>query len=264
MMRKVSTCVAVLGLALLALPGVAAAAPTVTFKAEAVPIPGFRGTGNILGAGAALRSEFKISGTEYGGHPDPLIGVNVSLPKGSLLHPSGFPTCSRAVLEQQGALACVKKKAAAGPVGRALGVVSFGQERVPEETELYSFFAPGGGFEFFADGHSPVSIEVISNAHLVNLGGAAGFGPKLISEVPLVVTVPGALDASVESISIKVGVARRSKGKAIYYGRVPKVCPKGGFPLKAELLFAPNAIGTETGGAPIPVITTYKAPCPRK
>jgi hypothetical protein len=262
-MRRASTCVAVLGLALLALPGIASAAPAVTFKAQAVPIPGYPHTGNILGAGAALKSEFKISGTEYGGFPAPLIGVNVSLPTGSKIHSSGFKTCAKTVLEKEGAPACAKAGASAGPIGKTLGVVAFGDERVPEETELYSFFAPGGGLMFFADGHSPVSLEIISNGHYVSLGGGAGYGPKLISEVPLVVTVPGAPDASVESISVKVGAAYKKNGKPVYYGTMPKKCPKGGFPLKAELTFAPHAEATSPGAGTETVTATYKAPCPK-
>ena len=92
-MRKASICCVALSVAVLALCGVASATPTVTFKAKAVPIPGFPHTGNILGAGAALQSEFTIEGNEYGGYSPPLIGVNVSLPSGAKLHPSGFPTC---------------------------------------------------------------------------------------------------------------------------------------------------------------------------
>ena len=61
-MRRISTCLAVLGLAVLGLSASASAAPTITLKAEAVPIPGFPHTGNILGAGAALKAEYTISG----------------------------------------------------------------------------------------------------------------------------------------------------------------------------------------------------------
>ena len=93
-MRRASTCLALLGcLAALGLPAAASAAPAVTLVARAVPIPGFPHTGNILGAGAALKLEFKIKGSEYDeGHPPPLIGVNVRFPTGSKLHPQGFPT----------------------------------------------------------------------------------------------------------------------------------------------------------------------------
>src|SRR5271167_1377212 len=54
---------AVLGLSISAS---ASAAPTFTFKTEALPIPGFPHTGDILGAGAVIQVEGKISGTEYG------------------------------------------------------------------------------------------------------------------------------------------------------------------------------------------------------
>src|SRR5262249_19426037 len=133
-MRRASTCLAVLALALFALTGTAVAAPTVTMKAQAVPIPGFPHTGNIYGAGAALKVEFNIEGTEYGGFPPPLVGVNFFFPKGTKLHTSGFPTCPVATLEVTGPgpKSC-PKGSAAGPVGKVLGEVAFGKEIVPEE-----------------------------------------------------------------------------------------------------------------------------------
>src|SRR4029077_19513079 len=89
LMRRASTCLALLGsLAVLGLPAVAsAAAPTVAFKAKAVPIPKPGGgtyphTGNILGAGAALQAEYTITGSGYGvttqnpaGGKPPISGV---------------------------------------------------------------------------------------------------------------------------------------------------------------------------------------------
>ena len=79
----------------------------------------------------------------------------------------------------------------------------------------------------------------------------------MLTEVPLVETVPGAPDASTETINVKVGAARRAHGKTFYYGTMPRTCPKGGFPVKAELLFA------GLGGLPPQTVTaTYKAPCP--
>src|SRR5271166_5807092 len=130
-MRRASTCVAVLGLALLAMTGAAQAAPTITLKAEAVPIPGFPHTGNILGAGAALKAEYTISGTEYGGFPAPLIGVKFYGPASAKLHPQGFSTCAESVILTSGTGSC-PKSSKAGPVGSASGVVSFGAERVSE------------------------------------------------------------------------------------------------------------------------------------
>ena len=169
-MRRASSCLAVAGLAVLALalPGAASAAPTVQFKAAAVPIAGFPHTGNIFGAGAAFESEFKISGTEYGGFPPPLIHVNVYLPAGVKLHTTGFPTCPPADLEPsgKGPKACAKAKA--GPTGSVEGDVAFGKEVVPETATIEGFYAPGGGLEFFTFGHEPVLLEILSKGHFVS------------------------------------------------------------------------------------------------
>jgi hypothetical protein len=258
-MRRALICLAAVGVAALAAPGAAPALPTVKFKAFAVPIPHFKHTGNILGAGSALQSEYVIEGTEYEGSPPPVIGINVYLPKGTKLHPSGFPTCTKAVLEQFGPIRC-PKGSAAGPTGKVLGYVTFGGERVEEAAELKSFYAPGGGFEFFTDGHTPVSLEILSNGHFKNFVGGGGFGPKFEAEVPLVPSVPGAPYASVKTITVKTGSAYKRHGKTVYYGRVPKRCPKGGFPIKTEVIFAENGEMSK----PETVTANYKAPCPRR
>jgi hypothetical protein len=245
-------------LAATAFAAAASAAPTVAIKARIVPIKGFPNTGNKLGAGAAVESQVTISGTEYGGFPAPLIGVNVYLPKGTVLHPSGFPVCPPSTLEPTGAgpKGC-PKGSPAGPVGHATGVVAFGSSIVPETTTIESFYAPGGGLEFFTFGHEPVLLEILSKAHFVGASGL--YSKELIAQVPLVETVPGAQDASVKSISVVVGSAIRKSGKTIYYGRVPTKCPKGGFPGKAELTFA------GLGGLTQQTVTkTLKVPCPPK
>lgn len=249
--RAVPAVLAVLGLAGVALPAGAGAAPTITMKAEAVPIPGYKGTGNILGAGAALQTKFTISGTEYGGYPLPLIGVKFYGPTGAKLNTSGFATCAPAKLEQIGPSGC-SQKSQAGPKGSASGVVSFGTERVAETVSVQPFFAPGGGLVFFIDGVTPVSIEKLAVGKIIT--SSPPYGPTVISEVPLIETVPGALDASAQTISVKVGAAHRQGKKTIYYITVPKKCPKGGFPLKTVMTF----LGGVTSEA------TAKEPCPKR
>jgi hypothetical protein len=253
----VSAAIASAAIALGTLGATAAGAPTVHLRVEPVPIAGFPHTGYILGHGAALQAEYRIEGTEYGGFPPPLIGVSFYLPKGTRLNPSAFPTCPKSTLEPsgKGPPAC-PKGSVAGPPGRVRGVVAFGKEQVPEEATVQAFYAPGGGFEFFTAGHSPVSLEILSSAHYVNVDSGP-FGKKLISEVPLVETVPGAPDASVERINIKVGSAIRKKGRTIYYGMLPAKCPRGGFTVRSELMFA--GIG---GLTPQTVTVSYGAPCP--
>jgi hypothetical protein len=251
MMRRISICLAVLGLAVLGLSASASAAPTITLKAKAVPIPGFPHTGNILGAGAAVQAEYTIAGTEYGGFPPPIEGITFYLPAGVKLHPQGFATCPASTIETSGPGAC-PKKSIAGPKGSASGIVSFGTERVQETVSVQPFFAPGGNLEFYVDGVSPVSIEILSKGSIV--GNSPPFGPKLVAEVPLIESVPGALDASALSINVKVGAALKQGKKTIYYGMLPKKCPAGGFPVKSVMTF----LGGATAEA------SYKAPCPKK
>ena len=246
-------------LAALVVPAAASAVPVVKIKGEAVPIPGFPHTGNILGAGAAAHAELTISGSEYAGAPPPLIGVTAWLPSGVKLHPQGFPTCPVRVIIEEATPDKCPKGSAAGPIGKALGVVTFGAERVPETAEIFSYFIPGNRIAFLTVGHSPVSLEVPTSGQIENLAGGEGFGPKLVTPVPLVATVPGAPYASVEAIDITLGAAYRKHGKTVYYGRVPTKCPHGGFPVRAELTFAENG---ETS-RPETVTADYDVPCPR-
>jgi hypothetical protein len=257
-LRTTSACLAVLGLVACALPAGATAAPTITMKAKAVPIPGFPHTGNILGAGAALQAEFTISGTEYGGFPPPLIGIKFYGPASAKLHPQGFATCLPTTIEQRGPGPC-PKKSQAGPKGSASGVVSFGTERVHETVSVQPFFGPGGNLEFFVDGTTPVSIEILSKGHVVS--SSPPFGPTVLAEVPLVESVPGALDASTESIKVTTGAAYKQGKKTYYYITVPKKCPKGGFPLKTVMEFGNVNNPKEPGEK---AEASYKAPCPKK
>jgi len=176
-----TTCLALLGLVLLGAPAPASAeeipAPTVRVKAAAVPIPGFPGTGNFYGKGADVEATLEIEGSGYGaspqnpkGSPPPISAVNIYLPRGVKLHPSGFASCAEATLTNIGPSGC-PKKSIASPLGSVLGEVTFGAERVPELATLQAFFAPGGGLLFYTQGSSPVSLEVVSTGRYVRSSG---------------------------------------------------------------------------------------------
>jgi hypothetical protein len=253
LMRRASTCLALLGLAVLGLPAVASAAPTVTLVAKPVPIPGFPGTGDILGAGAAVEAKYTIKGTEStGGVPSQITGVNFYLPAGTKINAAGFVTCAPSTLENIGPSGC-PKKSQASPVGSAGVVDPIGGELVKENATLQAFFAPGGGLEFYANAASPISAQlVVANG---SFGPASSpFGLKFTTAVQLIDSVPGAPPVSTESINIKVGSAYKKGKKTISYGTLPKKCPKGGFPVKSEITFATGEISS----------ATYKVPCPKK
>jgi hypothetical protein len=249
--RRISTCLAVLGLAVLGLSAGASASPTVAFKIKVLPIPGFPGTGDILGAGAMIQVEGRLSGTEYGGSPPPITGIKFYGSAGVKLHPQGFATCSSAILESHEVQTC-PKKSIAGPKGSGVGVISFGGNRVEETASVQPFFAPGGNLEFFVEGRTPAVVEFLVTGHVVN--SSPPFGQEVIAEVPLIETVPGALDASFVEGTVRVGAAYKQGKKTISYITVPKKCPKGGFPVKVELSFLGGAT-TEN---------SYKIPCPKR
>jgi hypothetical protein len=270
-----TTLLALLAAAVFAAPGQALAEeiplPTVNVKASAVPIPGFPGTGNFYGKGADVEATFEIEGSGYGvtaqnpkGSPPPISAVNVFLPRGVRLHPSGFATCAEATLKNIGPHACPKNSRASA-IGSALGEVTFGSERVPEEASLQAFFAPGGGFLFYTQGSSPVSIEVVSSGKYVRSSGKYAWELKTL--VPAVATVPGAPLASVSRIHIKAGAAFRKHGKVIPYGTVPKKgeCPRGGFFGKTEVTFGGMFGGEREFGIPAKTVTkVIRVPCPRR
>ncbi|HEV7163406.1 MAG TPA: hypothetical protein VGN25_09140 [Solirubrobacteraceae bacterium] len=221
-------------------------------KVKPLPVPGFARTGNILGAGVEVEMQVTISGQEYGGSPSPLTGINIYAPVGLKVTSTGFPTCSKSVLEAAGPSSC-PERSSAGPQGVGNGVVSFGNERVPEEVSIQGFFAVGGGLTFFVKGSTPSLFEVLEPAHWVT-ASAPPFGPELLVEVPLIETLPGADDASVTSFKVKVGAAYRKGKRTVSYLTNPKKCPRGGFPTKMELRF----LSGETVTAPATV------PCPAR
>ncbi len=257
-MRRASTIMAALSIGLLAAPAVASAAPTVKLKAQLVPIPGFPHTGDYLGAGSALKTEFKIESSEYGGHQPPIEAVAVQFPPGTTIHDQGFTTCPTKVLVEEHESGKCPKASKAGPPGEAEGFVVFEGEEVPETVKVESFFVPGGGIDFFIYGHKPALIEKVSTGHFTSLGSSGGFGPRFLAEVPLIETVPGANDASTETILTQVGAAYKKGKKTVYYGTVPQKCPKGGFRLKASITFA------GLGGLSQQIVTAQaRTACPR-
>jgi hypothetical protein len=273
--RARALCLVLLGSVALALPATASAeeipAPTLKVKAAAVPIPGFPGTGNFYGKGADVEATLEIAGSGYGASPQdpngsipPISAVNVYLPKGVKLHPSGFGSCAEATLKNIGPSGC-PKSSVASPIGSVLGEVTFGTERVPENATLQAFFGPGGSVLFYTQGSSPVSLEVVSAGRFVRSSGKYSWELKTL--VPPVATVPGAPLASVSRIHIKSGAAYRSHGKVISYGTVPKKgeCPKGGFFGKTEVTFGGTFGGEREFGIPAKTVTNViRVPCPRR
>jgi len=277
MMRRASMCLALLGAAVLGVPAAASAVPTVTFKAKAVPVPKnltkkggptWPGTGNILGKPAAFEAMFTIKGNEYptasegftegtllNVGPAPLRRVEVYLPKGTKITTKGFPTCSKSKFENHLEPPC-PKGSEASPPGEAGGKVFFGKTAVAEKVLVQAYFT-SNGLTFWIEGKEPASIEKYAEGGITGASGA--FSKKLTSNVPLIETVTGAPFAMAEQIKVTVGAIMKKGGKLISYGTVPTSCPKGGFPIKAEMWFG----GGESESSWQKVEKTTKVPCPK-
>lgn len=259
MMRRASVSIAVLGLAALGLSGVtaavASAAPKVEARAAIVPIPKnprkangptWPGTGDILGAPAALEIESKIIGTEYFGAPSPVTQIKVFLPKGTKVSEKGFARCSQTILHAKGPAGC-PLKSFASPIGEAHGVVSIAGERVPERATVQGFFNQGGGLIFSIIGSTPVSFEEFATASYTNTpGGVVG-----TAKVPLISTLPEAPYASAEQFKIKIGAAFKQGNKLVSFGTVPKTC-KGHLSGKYEITFASGEVVPGEVSVPCP------------
>jgi hypothetical protein len=253
MMRRASTCLALLGLAVLSVPAAASAAPTLGLEAKPIQIPGFPGTGDKLGAGAAIEVKYTIKGTEStGGVPSQVTHVNFYLPAGTLIHPQGFVSCAPATLENIGPSGC-PKKSQASPIGTVAAVDPIGGELVKENAQIQAFFAPSGGLQFYLNAASPISAQLlVAKGNFIT--AAPPYGPEFSAEVALVNSVPGAPPVSTEGFTLKVGAAYKQGKKTVSYGTIPKKCPAGGFPVKTEVTFATGETST----------AAYKVPCPKK
>jgi len=246
--------IAVVSVALTVFAGAAWAVPIVTFKAKAVPIRGFADTGNILGAGATLKSEFTIQGSEYGGLPSPLTGVKILLPTGTTLRTAGFPTCPLRLIGAGDSKRC-PKKSATGPSGETETVDLLGPQRIREKLSIKGFYVRGGSLDFAIHGTSPAAIELVSGGRYRNWDP----GPEATFTMPLVSTVPGANYGSTERIVTTLGSAVMRHGKPIYSTRMPRACPSRHLTFRAMLTFAEGG-NTAT---PVTVPVSYKAACPR-
>jgi hypothetical protein len=219
-----------------------------TFAAIAVAAPGSAGatpaialvpevsSGGLGGLGS-INATVHMSGAEYGGFPAPVAGLVLRLPSGTTLSAGDHSTCSKATLEQTGPSGCLKSSEA-GPVGNATGIVSFGDERVEETATVQSFFAPGGGLNFFLNGHSPVSLEILASATVA--------ANVLTIDVPLVSTVPGAPFASLTEVEFRLGQTQpEEEGSGLNSGLIlPPEC-------SGRLAWSASVTFDEEGANPI-------------
>jgi hypothetical protein len=246
--------------ALLASGAPTQAAPHLRLSVHTEPIPEFPHTGNIAGAGVSIATQIGIEGSEYGGHPPPLIGLSLRLPLGMHWNASGFPTCPRSILEPQlgPPIPCPRGSEIQTGGSDATLDVAFGTEVVTEKSTVMSSYAARGGFTLKLFGHEPVLIELLARG--IARQNDSSKGELLSIEMPLTETVPGEADASFTSIGFRLGSGFQPDPKTPRFSLYePRRCPHGYLRFSVEASFA------ALGGLPAQTATaSYRAPCPRR
>jgi len=222
-------------------PADTSATPTVTF------LPTFSEAD--LGEAAMVSATITFTGSEYFGSPEPLTRLILHLPAGLEGSSSGFPICEPETLRQFGPIKCPHGSEAA-PVTSAITYVTLGGERVEEQAEVWSFFGSDESVSFFIDGHTPVSLELLTTGSL--RADSAPYGRLLELSLPLIESVPGAPYASFKALTLAFGRSYAEGISERYSVIIPRECPAEGFAWGLEGGFMD---GTS-------VFASYRSPCP--
>jgi hypothetical protein len=203
-----------------------------------------------LGEGGTFTATFTFIGSEYGGRVDPVTEVAVHVPAGISGSRAGFATCAKETIERRGIGAC-PADSLAGPPGWATMFVAFGDEMREEYTTVQAVFGPGETLYFFFDGVTPISIELLGAATYTS--DVPPYGRVLTVSIPLIESVPGALDGSITSLTLELGAFREESGSEIASVILPAQCTAGQLSWAADVKFAQEAstpVGTAETACP--------------
>jgi hypothetical protein len=230
----------------LCLPGPAAAELSQPFTVAS------RFTPYTLGATTNLSAEamFGLPGII----PTPVTNVVGYGPSGLTVNVRGARTCERRLLEQEGPAGCPPDSRLGFGGGTAL--VALGREVVKSVFTLDFFLAPreAGHLSFliYVDAVSPVPLELVLTGKEVQGRRPYGFG--LTVEIPLISTVPGASEASVQSAYFTLGDqhiayyhAVRGKQQLVHVKGIvlPKTCRGPGLPFTYTVGFSDGTSSTD-------------------
>ena len=232
----------------------AGAAENVTIHAAFTP--------NKAGSPTNASGSTTIMSTIPGEIPSPIIGFTIKGPAGLTLNTKGTGTCSVAILEGPAGPEGCPKKSVAG-FGGGMGALKLGSQIIEEPFTLNFFLGdnrPGHTvLLLYVNAVSPVSIQLTFTAVVEK--EAAPYGLGFHFNIPLIPTLPGASDATVESAHVSIGAPNvfyyekvHGKRKRVHVkGLVlPKTC-HGGLPVETSISFQDGTTNE----------TKLKLPCPK-
>jgi hypothetical protein len=264
----------------LAAAGTAGAPPPAVAATAAAPPPPAAGTAGALprasAVGARLRVAFvpdtpgarttvelslRVYG-ERGQPPPPMSSMTLRLPAGMGIATTtlGEANCAPAALIAAGLSGC-SANALLG-FGTATAIVPVSPGEVVEHATLHALMGPPRETRvevlFYVEASGPVFAQLVLPAVLAE--DRPPYGERLQTSIPLVEVWPEGPDLSLRSIEATIGPLhllyhRRAGSKTVYFRprgvRIPRRCPRGGYPFAALLSFA--------GGAR--TSAEYRVPC---
>jgi hypothetical protein len=241
---------ALLGCVCLALATVALAAQTLTIHASFSP--------DRLGAPTNLSATGSFT-TGTGAIPSPITKFTIYGPAGSRIDVHGAGVCLPTKLQELGPSVCPSNSRAG--FGGGVGVFELSSKIVHEQFTVDMFLGPRQNGRLtllmYVRAFSPASIEFVLTATEVHAHRPYGIG--FTANVPVIPTIPGASNASVESAFVTFGATNVAYYETVHGKRTllhvkgliaPDSCPRGGFPIEGSFDFADGS--TTSGRAAIP------------
>jgi hypothetical protein len=225
---------------------------------------------DLLNRQTTIGFDFAIT-APAGQVPSPLTGVALRYPGdvGLVVSGLGLDVCSPATLYAVGPAGCPAE--ARMGTGSATVEIPVGQEIVRENAPIAIERAETKderfALTFEAEGTSPIVAHLALPALL--LSANAPFGGSVAIEPPLVPSVPEAPNVSVVRIRAEIGPEhltyfRRQHGRLVPYTprgvRLPKSCPRGGFPFTVAVSFLDGTHAHARTTVPCPPPTATRSP----
>lgn len=215
-----------------------------------------------LGASTTIAFSFDLS-TAEGLAPSPLTSMDLHMPAGIGYATTtlGLATCSPRTLLAVGPAGCSPNSRLG--YGSARVEVPFGTGAGHEIPEVQAFSGPSAtgnlNVLFYANGLYPVSAQLAFAGEVLPDHGR--YGTQLVTQIPLVASVPGGRDVSIVNVQATLGpnhltYYRHHHGRLEAFSprgvAVPTRCPKGGFPFAAGFTFQDGSTTSATTTVPCP------------
>jgi hypothetical protein len=205
-------------------------------------------TPDRLGARAALTVTIRYAGGEAG-VPVPVRQSVIRFPAGLALDIPHLRACAPARLLARGPGGCPAQSALGR--GEALTEAREGTLLVKEHISLWAFLgAPRDGYatvEVLGQGYTPQQRRMVVTGTM--RADSAPYGEALVIPFPPIPTIPREPNASLVSLSLRIGAAHRA-GRAANAVLVPSSCPAGGLPFGAEFTYVDGSSGSAVATVP--------------